>query len=130
MTCGATHVSRWCCARCTLLALVREASVSQRWYEAVLTWFGAVCVDTWRDDVQYVVAAGCHVGVRRRCEHVVLVWSRMPEAWRLRRHRCVRCCVACGMSLVERRLSMLHDDGQAVAGLVRWNVMVICTWRL
>ena len=46
-----------------LLALVREASVSQWWYEAVLTWFSAVCVDTWRDDVQYVVAAGCHVDV-------------------------------------------------------------------
>ena len=42
---------------------MRDASVSQWWYEAVLTWFGAVYVDTWRDDVQYVAAACCHVDV-------------------------------------------------------------------
>ena len=66
MTCDETHGSRRCCACCMSLALVREASVSQWWYEAVLTWFGAVCVDTWRVDVQYVVAVGCDVGMRWR----------------------------------------------------------------
>ena len=65
-----------------LLALVREASVSQWWYAALSSRCGAVDVDTCCDDVRYVIAVRSRMGVCDggvACEHVVLLWSRVPN---------------------------------------------------